>query len=97
MEICLAREGLADELGADDDAVLDDQAAFRLMGKEGSRDARHAERIGKTEKQREEQDEDDGRTDFFQHGFFPQTRPSAVMTTSMSLMPTNGTMMPPAP
>jgi hypothetical protein len=32
-----------------------------------------------------------------EHGYFPYTRPRAVMVMSMTLMPANGTMMPPSP
>ncbi len=90
-------EDLADQRGADDLAVLLDQAALRLVGEDHAGDAGHRQRIGQAGDQRQRDDEDDRRADFLQHGLSPQARCKAVTTRSMALMPMNGMMMPPRP
>ena len=70
MEILGAGEVLADQLGADDLAVLVDQAAIRLMGEDGLCDTGHSERIGNSGDERHQGDHGDGRPDLFQHGVF---------------------------
>ena len=67
-------------------------------GKMTSRDAGHGERIGQAGDRRQQHENDDGRTDFFQHGAPPcKTRCNAVTNMSIALMPMNGSTMPPSP
>src|SRR4029453_2909915 len=53
VEIAVAGKGLANQLGADDLPLLDDQAAVRLGRKQRLADAGERERIGQAEQQRE--------------------------------------------
>ena len=97
MKIFVVGEILADQLGADHLAVLLDQAAIGLMRKDELRNAGHAERVDEAGDDGHHDDHHDGRADLAEHMGDPQARPMAVTARSMSLMPTNGTMMPPTP
>ena len=97
MEILVVGEVLADQLGADHLPVLLDQAAVGLMRKDELRDPGHAERIDEAGDDGHDDDHHDGGADLAQHRSDPQARPMAVTARSISLMPMNGTMIPPTP
>src|ERR1019366_8696540 len=97
MEVFVILELLPDQGGADHLAVLLDQAALRLLRKDHAGNRGHGEWIGEARDQRERDQDDDGRTDFFQHGVSPQTRCKALTIRSTALMPIKGMMMPPTP
>ena len=67
MEVLVAGEGLADQFGTDDDAVLLDQAAIGLAREQRLGDAGHAERIDQAGDDRERDDHDDRGSELFQH------------------------------
>src|ERR1700731_5391410 len=97
MEIFWRRKCLSDQFRADHFAVAFDQAAVGLVRKEQLGQSGHTERVDETGQDRHEDDHQDGGTDLADHGGFLQARPTAVTKRSMSLMPTNGTAMPPSP
>src|ERR1700722_19701086 len=97
MEVLVAGEVLADQRGADDLAVLLDQAAVCLVREHGLGNAGHQQRIDQTGDHRHRDDHHDRGANVF-HLLWPlQARPIEVTSMSISLMPTNGTMMPPTP
>src|SRR5664279_6301827 len=90
MEVFVLLELLPDQGGADHLAVLLDQAALRLLRKDHASNRGHGKWIGEARDQRECDQDDDGGTNFFQHGVSPQTRCKAVTIRSIALMPMNG-------
>src|SRR4029077_7515519 len=72
VEIFVLLELLTDQGGADHLAVFLDQAALCLFRKDRARDGGHGERIGQARDQREQHEEEDGRTDFTKHGVSPE-------------------------
>src|SRR6516165_3825252 len=97
MKVARVREVLTDKLGADDLAVFLDQAPIRLTGEEKLREPGHAQGIGQACDDRHQDDHDDSGSDLSQHYCSPQARPAADTAISISLMPMNGTMIPPTP
>src|SRR5580704_906269 len=71
MEVFVVLELLPDQGRADHLAVTFDQASFRLLWKEHARDRGHGERIGEARDQRQQDQDDDGGANFFQHGVSP--------------------------
>src|SRR4029077_13007221 len=70
VKVLVAREQLADQLGADDLAVALDQAPLRLAGKDHLGNAGHRQRIDQSGDEREGEENDYGGTDFAQHDVF---------------------------
>src|ERR1700710_453505 len=97
MEVFVVLELLPAQRRAYHFAVFLDQAALRLLREDHAGNRGHGERIGKTGDKRQQDQDDDGGADFFQHDASPQTRCKAVTTRSIALMPIKGMMMPPTP
>ena len=105
MEIFLAGEILPDQFGADYFAVALYQAAIGLMVEQDLGCTGHGQRISEPGYDGHADDHNDGRTDVLQHGSGSlkpgwernQASPTVVISISISLMPTNGAMMPPSP
>ena len=97
VEVGRAGEVLADQRRADDGAVADQQAAAGLVGEEQAGEAGDGQRIGEAGEHGQAEEHDQGGAELGQHGWFPQARPTAVTARSISLMPTNGTTIPPRP
>ena len=103
----LAREGLADQRGADDLAVAVDQGTVGLPGEHHLGDAGDREGVGEPEDDGQDDDHPDCRPDLADReaerrswawGASVQPMPGIWETSrSMSLMPTNGATMPPRP
>src|SRR3984893_17686448 len=70
VKIFVAGERLTDQRGADNLAVLLDQAALRLPGKNDLGNAGYRQRVSQAGDQREGDEHDDRRTDFAQHDLF---------------------------
>ena len=98
MEIFVRGKRLADQAGAAHDAAgIDNEAAVGLVGKEGLANAKHEQRIKAAADDGESQRGHAARRSSESIAFISQTRFSAVMMRSMSLMPMNGMMTPPRP
>src|SRR6185295_14736006 len=97
MEVFLAGEVLPDQRRANNLAILLDQAAVRLIRKHGLGDAGDSQWVDQTGDHRHDDDHHDRGADVFHGCGLLQARPTLVTSRSMSLMPTNGTMMPPTP
>ena len=96
VEVLGRREGLADQLGADDHAVALDERAVGGVLPPDLGDRGDDERVGEPADHGEDDDGDQRRAELADERVHQET-PSAEMTTSMSLMPTNGAMIPPTP
>src|SRR3989454_12721431 len=97
-EVLRVVEGLADERRAHGLAVLDDQAAVRLIREYELSDDRYERWINDAGDDREQDERDDRGADVSQHGvasFYTRWRATRIM--SISLIPGNGMMMPPTP
>ena len=70
---------------------------MRLVGKYGLRRAGDGEGIEKAGQDGEQHDEHQSGTELLQHWLILQASPAAETKRSISLMPTNGTIMPPRP
>jgi hypothetical protein len=71
VEVFVVLELLPDQGGADHLAVLLDQAALRLLRKDHAGDRGHRERIGKPRDRGQQDEDEDGGTDFSEHGRSP--------------------------
>ena len=71
MEVFVVLEFLPDQGGADHLAVPLDQAALRLLREDHARDRGHGQRIGKPRDQRQQDQDQDGGANFFQHDVSP--------------------------
>jgi hypothetical protein len=74
VEIFVALELLADQRGADDFAILLDQAALGLARKDDFGDAGHGQRVGEAGDERERDKNNDGGPDFAQHDCFSSSQ-----------------------
>ena len=93
MEVLGGAEGLADERGADHLAVALDERAVGLVGEQGLGHAGHGQRVEEAAEHGEHEHHAEGGDELSSHHFTPR----AEMTTSMTLMPMNGVMIPPTP
>ena len=93
MEVRRSSEALADQARADDDAVALDERAVGLVREADLRDARDRERVEDPEDDRERDEGEQRREQLAPH----QTSPVAPTTRSISLIPMNGAITPPAP
>ena len=75
----------------------DQQAAAGLVGEDEAGQARDGQRVGEAREHGQAEEHDQGGAELGQHDGFPQARPTAVTARSISLMPTNGTTIPPRP
>src|SRR5262249_32525539 len=95
-------EPLTDDRRPDDMSTPLAQLSIRLVAEQRLRQPGHDERVDDAEQHRGDHghqhgnDEIPGEIHIRVHPW-PQASLSVVMTTSMSLMPTNGAMMPPTP
>src|SRR4029077_12769214 len=101
-EVFRVGEVLPDQPGADQLAVLDDQAAVGLVVKDDLGDARDDERIDQSGDNRDHQRQASRAQQFgwerANDGFrTSHARCTAVMRMSINLMPAKGAMMPPTP
>ena len=88
-----ALNALADQRRADHLAVALDERAIGLVGEQGLGDTGHGQRVEEAAEHGEHGHHAQGGEQLPSHHFTP----SAEMTTSMTLMPTNGVMIPPTP
>ena len=93
MEVPRRREALTDQARADDDAVALDERAVRLVREAELRDAGDRERVDDPEDDREGNEGEQRGEELAPH----QTSPDAPTTRSISLIPMNGAITPPAP
>jgi hypothetical protein len=71
MEIFVVLEFLSDQSGADHLAVPLDQASLRLLRKDHARNRGHREWVGQARDQSQQDQDDDGGTNFSKHGVSP--------------------------
>ena len=93
VEVLGRAERLTDERGPDHLAVALDERAVGLVGEQGLGDAGHGQRVEEAAEHGEHGHHAQGGDQLSSHHFTPR----AEMTTSMTLMPTNGVMIPPTP
>src|SRR5262249_60595236 len=96
VEVLRVRELLAEQRAADDLPVHLDERAVGLVVEGDLGHTGHDERVGQAADHREDDDPEDRRPELTGEGTHHFT-PRALMTTSMSLMPMKGTMIPPMP
>src|SRR5262249_39705522 len=96
VEVAGVGESLPDDLGPDDVSAPLAQLAVGLVAEQRLRESRDDERIDEAEEHRRHDGHQEG-NDEIPGDSHVYASLSAVMTTSMILMPTNGAMMPPTP
>ena len=95
---CLEKSGnWACESIADDSAVANQQAATGLVGEDEAGEPGDRQGVGQASEHGHADEHHQGRAELVEHGGNPQARPMAVTARSISLMPTNGTTIPPRP
>ncbi len=99
MKILVAGKALGQDAGANYVAILRDELSIGLVVHGDVRESRDREGIADTQQNCCDQREADGNDELiFEHEVSSfQARCRLVSTTSMSLMPTKGTMTPPMP
>ena len=90
-------EVLPDQRRPDDDVAARHRGARRGIREEGRGRAGHDQRIEHPGQQGEGSKQHERRTQLVPHGVVGHETPSAVSAMSISLIPTNGAMMPPSP
>ena len=93
MEVALVREALAEQPRTDDRAVAFDERSVRAAGERHLRDAGDRKRIEDAGENRQDEEDEERRDELAAH----HVTPSPVTTTSMSLIPMNGSTIPPSP
>ena len=97
MEVTRTRERLPDEARSSNLSVLHDQLSVGLVVKGKPCNAGHQERVYDPQYDARDDGVQASSDEMLFHDGFLYTSRNAVMTTSMSLIPMKGTMMPPKP
>src|SRR5437867_7719413 len=93
-EIAGVGKGLTDQLRTHDRLAVEQETAARLTGEYNLGESRDRERISQPREDRQEQEQQDGRSQEVPHGYASPTR---LNNKSMALMHGNGINTPPRP
>src|SRR5882724_3759430 len=98
VKISRPREPLTNDARSDNSPIRLDQLPIRFIVKQDLRESRDHERINDSEQDRGRDSHQDGSDKILLHNALSlQARPARVITISISLIPMNGTTIPPAP